>query len=286
MATKTLRDKSSGQFRGSIGDGKTHAPTVSPKIPTKNNAGNRFDREATQVTVALIDESAVSSNFDRRQRAAGREPIDALVAEWLATDENTAVVQFVAINPTISENLRIRLSTDSRPKVRSAAVNSWKLPLSRLEELANDPEVEVRLAVANSDNISEDLLGKLAKDLDVNVRYQVALNSITPGNVLDVLAADRSYDVRGATAENRNTHPIILDMLAQDSSPWVRRRVAQSKMVSVDTLDVLADDSDEEVVMEVINNNRTSTRTLEKIRSYASSADLRYEAVQALDQRR
>jgi hypothetical protein len=140
----------------------------------------------------------------------GTKPEDnALLMEF--TDyPHLSVRATVAMNPTTTENILKKLSTDTSSDVRFQVAKNPKTPVEVLKTLAKDENREVRRIVSTLPNIPDDTLEELAKDEDTLIRTFVAKHKKVPKHTLQKLQKDKSIHVRNAVTNSLQEHSQLL----------------------------------------------------------------------------
>ncbi len=216
---KHIKDGQTGKFLGSIGDGKTKTPSPYPKPqphpkPQPYSKPQPAATEDTQIMVALIDLRALSQDAHTRGAAAGEEPINPIIAEYLLNDPQPAIPLVLADNPTLPQDILIKLSEHKNFNIRRATIETERLPLKQQQKLADDPHEEIRAAIAlHTTNIP--LIQKLAQENNRPIQAAAAINPNTPPETLTQISTSLHLDVQERVASNPNTPPKTLETLSR-----------------------------------------------------------------------
>lgn len=244
MATQPIRNRKTGQFTGSIGVGKHKIPT--PGKPNfRSGSTQPPTREEQNIMLALTDERVFSSQAKDRNAAAREKPISRNVAEQLMNDPEFMVKVALIRNETLPKDLLLELSFSSDPNLRMVAVETERLPVARMIELADDNHSDVRSSVAFHTS-SPKLLEQLSYDPSQYVVQAVTENSRTSKTVFERLKSHPNETVRQAVGRSYKTPPSVLKELSKDKNRWVRLTVANNRRTPPAVLAALASNLEEE----------------------------------------
>ena len=169
-------------------------------------------------------------------------------------EDEPAVRQEAASDPTTPANALLKLANDEDEEVRCAAAGNPNAPAEALLRLADDEDRYVKWAVAGNLNTPTEALLKLAHDKYKDVRLNMMWNPNTPAEALVKLANDKDEEIRGGVAGHPNTPPEVLLKLADDDDKEIRKELAWNPSTPDKVLLRLAADEDKGVRGMVVRN--------------------------------
>lgn len=269
MTGKTLRDKKSGRFAGSIGEGKTRVPSSATKSKNIDLLSPTFD-SSTDTALGLIDPRVFSKDSGARYAAAAVEPIDPLVAEKLFNDRDIDVIERLIDNPTLPVELYTRLADHPVAEIRATVINHdltkpSKISSDKLVKLSYDTDIFVRAAVANNLFTPNDVLGRLSDEVDENIQVGLAQNSRISSNVIAKLVRSPHLKVRAHIARKAFLEIPVLDALISDRNDTIREVLANNRSIPLYVFDKLSRDPSFMVRAALVNNPKISTELLQQI---------------------
>lgn len=255
---KTLRDKRTGRFVGSVGGGKTRVPTSGsiPFIAPGSGSKNLGIAEAQRVLVALIEPEALNPDGLMRQAVALDVNLDPVVAEFLSHDSEILVLDSLLLNENLDTNIVNRLSYHPDYTVRRSAIYANKLSEERLAKLVGDEKREVST---------------------------LAVSAVASADILRNFASHEDSAYRVAVSVNRNTPPDLLLKLSVDDSLVVRNALVNNLSAPVEVFEKFCNDSDENIRLIALDSGKVSVNKLEEMVKYDPSEDVRYSAQIFLD---
>ncbi|MEU1592911.1 hypothetical protein ABZ468_08620 [Streptomyces sp. NPDC005708] len=163
--------------------------------------------------------------------AVGAEDAPRELFEWLLSDADPQVREYLAENDHVPTDLRARLAADPNPKIRATLAQWWTQapePVRRL--LLTDPEDSVRAGACATyyrrlphPGPPADLLPALLAD--PVTRAGAVRHCTLDADTARRLADDPDEKVRKELAEHPDLPPPLRDMLAEDPSPSVTLRI-------------------------------------------------------------
>jgi hypothetical protein len=136
------------------------------------------------------------------------------------------------------------LSRDIAPRIRSYALNDWRISTKRLKELVYDPSESVRkYLAARPSGLDLDSYGKLAVDKSPSVRLTAAINMLPFGH------AWGTHNQPVSTDDISNLKSLETFLLPQtyDKDVTVRLNLAKNKYTPAELLNNLVNDTSEQV---------------------------------------
>ncbi len=227
---KPLRNKKTGKFTGSIGDGKTKTPQPNPTKPTPPTSPPTTEDQ--KIMVALIDPRALSNQIRERGAAADQEPINRIIAEYLLNDPTPSVPLILADNPTLPEDILIKLSHHKNFHIRHATIETRRLPITRQIQLAEDPNEEIRTAITLH-TTHPPLIQKLAQENSHTIKAAAATNPNTPPETLETLSQNQpNKTTLGALIYNPQTPTHVIENIYYTLEEEAQDMVVANRKVS------------------------------------------------------
>lgn len=241
---KILRDRRSGEFRGSIGDGKNRVPsprptprtvaslssTISPEQRVRDNRD--IEEIAEAFRAAKLSGESPSSVLNRLSPSA-RRAADAEIARRVKINQDAAEMTKKS-SITVEEASKIMAKPKKKTKPGPPKISKYILEAERRKrETANDL-MDAYLPQANDPAITEETAMRLTYNSFPLVRNALAANPYAP--------------------------PMALIKLASDSDPRIRKEVARNPAVPLDCVNVLSNDPHPEVINALRNNRNLRAR--------------------------
>ncbi|MFC9941441.1 hypothetical protein [Streptomyces pratensis] len=170
-------------------------------------------------------EGFLSETDERRRRdAAFTAPVDAALAAFLVTHEDSSLRHGAAHNPQVPKALALTLTADPEPSVRLAV--SLRPDLTEKQRAAIDysvpPGRQPVPAWVRERFGDQDALREIAASSHAVLRRAVTCAPALPADVVERLAADDDYYVRLMLCENEDApHELLVEMFADwDGLSW------------------------------------------------------------------
>lgn len=268
---KHLRDNK-GQYAGSIGDGKHKIPQPTPKLSPPSPTGDYL-----KTMIALIDHRATSENPIDRRFAASEQPLNRTIAEHLTNDTDAAVALILVDNPTLDDDLLLKLSHHTNFNIRQATIETNRLPNKRHHELAEDPNETIRATIATyTPDIN--LLKKLSHKNSREILSGIAINNHVTPALLTQLATSQYIDVRERVAGNPKTPIKILKTYAQEENRRILDALAENSHTPAHITEHIFYKLDEETQYRAIVDNRVTQTFLQNVAETHPSKNIRKDA--------
>ncbi len=237
---KVLRDKRSGKFRGSIGDGKNRVPTTRPTpatmaaLPTTVSPAQRVSdsKDIEEIaeafrTAKLLGETALFALNSLSPSA--RRKADEEIARRAKINK-----QLLEANAKPSKEVDGVVKPAKKTKPGPPRISKRILEAERRKRDAANDLMDIYLPQANDPLISDETAMRLTSNTFPLVRNALAANPYAPN--------------------------MALIKLSGDSDPRVRLEVARNPSVPIDCVDVLGHDRHPEVVNALRNNRSLRAR--------------------------
>ncbi|MCC7261537.1 MAG: hypothetical protein IT369_03340 [Candidatus Latescibacteria bacterium] len=256
---------------------------------------DKVQKERARLSTSPRELTELASDEDSEVRffvAVNRNtPIE--VVQVLATDPEAQVRSGVAIalnyeplgprsEEGIIEGLALSLTSDPQVLVRLKLAENRELPGAAYEALAGDPDLLVRLRIAQNPQSSSTALAHLAQDSVEAVLVSALGHRNMPVEWLEKSVDQPLPPVRLAIAQNINTPVGVLERLAADPAPEVRRAVARHANTTLAILDHMRADQDLEVLLALVAHPRADRKLLTKLARDDRDAGVRLAAQKRL----
>ncbi len=182
-----------------------------------------------------------------RLEAARHEPLPAEVQHVLAADPTAEVRATLGANPSIDDEVALRIAASNDPIACQALAANPQLPDAAKVELCHHESDEVRLQMAYRNDLTDELLDILVnRQDDLSLIGHLALRGVTyPGIAperLEQLLAHRRPSLRAfAAAAEQLTHAQVRKLMRDDSA-GVRLALCANPILTRLALEELAHD--------------------------------------------
>lgn len=153
----------------------------------------------------------------------------ALLAQGAASVE---LLQALASNPSLSEDIQKKLSVHTDAKVREKLAANENISYEIERKLLNDSAASVRVALIRESWMDREIELRLAQDKAFSVRRTLAANDWLHKTTQLILARDsekvvRSYLLKHESSVVFELKQVVQETLAQDSDPDIRQLLAE-----------------------------------------------------------
>lgn len=220
-----LRNRKTGAFAGSIGNGKNNIPTATPEhiipavVPAELSVTQNFQRFTYPVVIPNQEPFALPTNVGEITRVT----VEGVNQPVLVSPTNFVLPANI---PTSNTSFR-RTDQEIEEDFIEFALSS-EITFTQSMEMTTNRYMKVRRALASNPATAGDALYVLAFDEDPAVRAEVASNAKTPIKCVKVLSTDPDENVVEALRENFELRDRFLEDRAEKKQKFIAAKTEEA----------------------------------------------------------